>query len=167
MLLTVHMLLESADTGSLPDRVPWTSIQTPVFILQGLFCVAAALWAVRARTRDGRRAAVDSARQLRRFTRLVVEHQDRTLSALWVELERTRMTYDRASEREWTMAQAEVRKAYERVAARVEVAEKRFGEERERATSGFNEALVVIQQAGMAAARIVAHKSGPKGRQRF
>lgn len=167
MLLTVHMLLESADAGSLQDRVPWASIQTPVFILQGLFCVAAGLWALRLHARDGRRAVEDATRQLQRFTRLVVERQDRTLSALGVELERNRTAYDRAAEREWTMAQAEVRKAYERVAAGVEVVEKHFGEEYERSTGRFNEALVVIQQAGMAAARMVAHKSGPKGRQRF
>ena len=167
MLLSVHMFLESADAGSLGGGIPWGAIQTPVFILQGLCCVAAGLWAYRAHMRNGRRAELETNRDMQRFTRTVIAHQARTVSALRIELERNRWSYERASEREWGMAKAEIGIAYERLAAQLEGAEVLFREEHDRTIGRFNEALVVIQQAGMAAARIVARKSGPDTRQRY
>lgn len=167
MLLAVDVLLEGADAGSIPDAIAWTSLQTPLLIAQGSFCALAALWAFRAHSRDAHRAAEEITAQAQLFAQRLSAGQDRVLSAMRVELERTRSAYDRAIEREWSTARAEVGKAYERIAKLADEAQDRFDEEHDRTIGRFNEALVILQQAGMASARIMAHKSDPKARRRL
>lgn len=134
----------------------WEAAQFPVFIALMLVCIVAGIWAIRAHARDRREAIAHAEARDRRLNDLTRASDERIHARLWAELDRTRAVYDRNCGEQWGRFMQEVNAGFGRLEQQLTGIETQLAGMHERSSLPFNEAMVVIQQAGLAAARLHA-----------
>lgn len=132
----------------------WEAAQVPVFIVLVLACIAAGIWAIQAHARDRREAIAHAEARDRRLNELKRASDDRIRARLGIELDRSRSAYDRNSGEQWGRFIQEVNAGFGRLEQQLSGVETQLAGMHERTSVQFNEAMVVIQQAGLAAMRL-------------
>ncbi|MEO8589277.1 MAG: hypothetical protein ABI432_07920 [Flavobacteriales bacterium] len=153
MRLIHDILLNAVITSPVAHSISWEAVQEMAFVLLSLVCLVGGLWAVWADARNRQRATSEAEAYGRRLNALVVAHDERLMAGLQKELERTRSAYDDAIGEHWPPLLIELGKGFGRVEQRITRSEEDLDALHDQSAARLNEALVLMQQVGMAAAR--------------
>lgn len=134
----------------------WEDAQVPIYVLLALACISACIWSIRSHARDRRAAVTQAEARDRRLNELTSASDERIRRLLMHELELTRSAHDRDISEQLGRFIREVNAGLGRLEQQLTSVEVQLKGGQERTSLLFNEAMVVIQQAGSAAARMEA-----------
>ena len=143
--------------------IPWEALWIPVLSALIIACLGSGIWSIRSRARNTRNATLETELLDRRLNDMVRASDERLRARLNAELERTRASHDQRSGEEWGRLMTGLNNGFRQLEERLLEAEKQFAPDHARTAARLNEAMVVIQQAGLAVARANARRSGPRG----
>jgi len=163
-MASLEFILPDLGSGSRIPATPWELVEVPMFVLLAVGCCMALVWSVRAKASTIRNAALEAESFHRRINEMALASDARLRGMLHRELERSRAHHTSATTSEWDRLMMELGNGFGRLEQHTTQAEQNVAFEHDRTLVRLNEAMVVLQQVGLAAARASAQGFGnPKG----